>query len=145
MKRILVIVFVFCSINTYSQSSINSGAISSEQLIYTVGEIFVIPNDTDDASSGTIGSVSRIEFLITGIDEILSSNNVNIYPNPTRNTIYIETDEINIETISIYDTNGRLITKRFVNNNQVDLTNLQTGIYIIKINNTNTTFKIVKN
>jgi len=63
MKQIFIVIFLFCSINIYSQNSVNSGANSSEQLMYTVGEVFVIPNNVDEASSGTIGSVSRIEFV----------------------------------------------------------------------------------
>jgi len=145
MKQVFISIFLLCSINIYSQSSVNSGANSGEQLIYAVGEIYVVPEDIDDASSGTIGSVSRIEFLITELDEIVSFDEVNIYPNPTKNAVYIETEEINIEYIFIYDANGRLISKKFVNNNQINLTTLQTGIYIIKINDTKTAFKIVKN
>lgn len=51
----------------YSQDlySINNGANSSNNLIYTVGEIFVLPiSDPNQASSGTIGAVSRIEFFV---------------------------------------------------------------------------------
>lgn len=63
--------------------------------------------------------------------------NVNIYPNPVKNTLFIKTDE-NIKGINIYNINGQLTTDYGLhttdNNLNIDVTNLKSGIYIININ-----------
>lgn len=132
----------------YSQDlySINNGANSSNNLIYTVGEIFVLPiSDPNEASSGTIGAVSRIEFFVTGLNELTILENVNAYPNPTSSSIFIETENEKFNHISIYNMNGRLLENKNVVNNRVDLTSLQTGTYLIQTDNQKIqSFKIIK-
>ena len=66
------------------------------------------------------------------IDEINSK--LEIYPNPANDKIFIEA-EIEIENVVVYDIYGR--QQSTVNGQQslsIDLSNLNAGIYIIKIN-----------
>ena len=148
MKKAILLTLCLWLSYAYSQElySINNGANSSNNLIYTVGEIFVLPiSDPNESSSGTIGAVSRIEFFVTGLNELTILENVNAYPNPTSNSIFIETENEEFHTISIYDLNGRLIENKKVVNSQVDLTSLQTGTYLIRTNNQKIQlFKIIK-
>lgn len=148
MKKAILLTFCFGLSYAYSQDlySINNGANSSNNLIYTVGEIFVLPiSDPNEASSGTIGAVSRIEFFVTGLNELTILENVNAYPNPTSNSVFIETENEKFNTISIYDLSGRLLENKNVVNNKVDLTSLQTGTYLIQTDNQKIqSFKIIK-
>ena len=57
-----------------------------------------------------------------------------IYPNPTSNKLYIENlDRVN--KISIYNIVGVLILQRNIDKgrNEIDLTDMRKGLYIIKI------------
>lgn len=140
MKQILTLITFLSLIHfSYGQdlASINSGSSSNNNLIYTVGEIFVIPANPDDFSSGIIGSISRIEFTSLGIDEIQFSGNLKLYPNPTSNSIFLELENQKIDVVFIYDMNGKLISEKKVINKQVSLKELQSGTYIIKTNNPN--------
>ena len=71
----------------------------------------------------------------------------NIYPNPTNSLLTIDGGQIEIETVRVFDLQGRdLISKEFKNGlyvEEVNLSNLATGIYIIQVNN-NFTKKIIK-
>ncbi len=148
MKKNILLFLCFGLTYGYSQDlySINNGAFSSNDLIYTVGEIFVLPvSAPNEASSGIIGAVSRIEFFVTGINELTILENVNAYPNPTSNSILIETEFEKFNEIYIYDLTGKLIDNKLVINNSIDLSSLQTGTYLVKTDNQKIqSFKIIK-
>ena len=152
MKIIKQVLLIFLSIGfmpfIHGQTimSTNSSAVSSNTLIYSVGEIFVTPINQDNTNSGVIGALSRIEFFSLGIDEIVSLNKLKLYPNPVSKTVFLEAKNLDVKKIWIYNINGKLVSIREVSNSKVDLKNLQTGIYFIKINNLNIkSFKIIKN
>ncbi len=86
MKNLILPFLLSLATYTYGQSvisSLNTGAVSNNNLIYSVGEIFVIPTThPNDANSGLIGAVSRINFFVTGINENISSADWRVFPNP---------------------------------------------------------------
>ena len=73
-------------------------------------------------------------------------NEVMIYPNPTRNSFALSAD---VTLVEIYNITGQII-KSFNNatsNQQFDITDLETGIYLIKLtdnNGTSQTNKLIK-
>ena len=72
--------------------------------------------------------------VVTGINDIKNSN-IKIYPNPTNNIINIEglTKNEN-NTIQIFDVQGKLvITKTIAEKGTIDLSELNKGVYVIKI------------
>lgn len=70
-----------------------------------------------------------------------------MYPNPAHNYINFKNSE-NIQNVEIIDISGKtLINKQKINNNQIDISSLDYGVYIIRIkfhNNTLITSKIIK-
>jgi hypothetical protein len=72
---------------------------------------------------------------------------INIYPNPTKNILNIKTNLHILATIEIYDIKGKLIIKQELLNNSINLENLESGIYIIKIKDSDKTYtsKVIKN
>ena len=69
------------------------------------------------------------------IEELTSS--INIYPNPVNDRLYIEA-EVEIEEVVVYDVFGR--QQSTVNGQQtlsIDVSNLNSGIYFVKINTEN--------
>jgi hypothetical protein len=77
---------------------------------------------------------------LTGIaHENYSSNSV--FPNPTMDYIFIETNEQIID-FQINDTNGRKVNFTFsIINNEINLRNLPSGIYILSYKTENKTYK----
>lgn len=80
-------------------------------------------------------SHSRREFQCTlvsvGILSVVNAN-ISIYPNPTNNILNIQIDAT-IEAISVYNFQGQNVLN-VSNTNQLDLSNLAEGAYIVQIN-----------
>jgi hypothetical protein len=105
----------------------------------------------DDSIPGCITSGS---FVITcdsttGIINLNYSNEIIIYPNPTKDIVNIESQKLNIKSIRIMDLSGRIIIEKdSINkdNVQVQLFEISKGMYFIEVNfeNTNRKYKIIK-
>ena len=65
------------------------------------------------------------------VNEYSHNANVNIYPNPANDKLYIET-EMNVEEVVVYDVFGRQQT---TDNGQksIDVSNLNSGVYFVKV------------
>jgi hypothetical protein len=74
--------------------------------------------------------VTQDAGIITGINEINKSE-ISIYPNPASTTLFVKglTQD---STISIFNSNGKLLLSKQNTSNQIDISNLEDGIYIIK-------------
>lgn len=61
-------------------------------------------------------------------------DSLSVYPNPTSSVLNITSDNT-IESIELYDIQGRILEKSFQNSNAVilDISNRQSGIYFLKI------------
>jgi uncharacterized protein (TIGR02145 family) len=72
-----------------------------------------------------------------GIDDIKKIERTNIYPIPANDKIFIDLGNLQIENVSvgIYNTIGGLLLNKEISNitNEIDLTSLSTGVYIIRI------------
>ncbi len=89
----------------------------------------VCQNDTAWTTIEVINSV--------GIDE-LNTNLVSIYPNPTNEVLNVKlNNETSSGTILIYDTRGRLVISKTINqtNTIIDVTDLVNGYYVIEVKN----------
>jgi hypothetical protein len=80
--------------------------------------------------------------------EAFDLNNVSIYPNPTNDVIYLNSDK-EIKSIEVYSLQGERIntSKWSLLNSFVDLSNVPNGVYLVKIRTSKaeTTRRIVKN
>ncbi|MFZ4796248.1 MAG: ice-binding family protein [Bacteroidia bacterium] len=57
-----------------------------------------------------------------------------VYPNPATNILNISVSNMTaIEDINIYDTSGKLIISSQTNNNQIDISKLTNGVYMIEV------------
>jgi hypothetical protein len=95
----------------------------------------------------TIGSQSCVQtsagynFILSNNSDMLSNigNMVKIYPNPVNQMLNIELSTA--ESISIYTLTGKLIgTSASNRNHQMDVSSLQSGVYLLKTQSTGTLF-----
>jgi hypothetical protein len=117
---------------------VKNGVIISGQ---GTNEIGVIWNSSGYLTCTVEDSVTKCNVIstlsvdiLTGINNIKNSN-IKIYPNPTNNFINIEglTKNEN-NTIQIFDVQGKLvITKNITEKGTIDLSELNKGVYVIKI------------
>jgi len=114
--------------------------------VYTVGEIFVIPDgNANDANSGLMGVLSRVEFLVTDINDQIYSDDLRVYPNPSSQSVVFETIAANpIKEVFMYNNAGQLVLSSPVTG-KVDISNLKDGLYFIKTSANDTkSIKIIK-
>ena len=83
-----------------------------------------------------------------GIDEF-SFSNINLFPNPASNKLFIETNSGTIQKISIYDLTGKLIKTISTNTSkqELDISTLSPGLYFLDAVSDQRTFRkrFVKN
>jgi hypothetical protein len=84
--------------------------------------------------------VNTLGVLDYGID------NIKIYPNPFKDFFIM--NSIIPSKLEIYDISGKIILKKQLvsGDNKIEIKNLQSGIYILKLNTDkgSSTFKVVK-
>ena len=94
-------------------------------------------------ANGTIVSYNydangnRISEIITGGTGIMQINDfgeVSLYPNPVKKYLYIKTPSEK-SVIKIYSLQGSLLItlSAYRSNDQIDLSSLQSGVYLVKI------------
>ena len=83
-------------------------------------------------------SVGLVKEIVAGDKvEDITENNINIYPNPANDILYIEA-ESEINDVVIYTITGVIVGQQTTDNRQqslsIDLSGLNAGIYFVKIN-----------
>jgi len=127
-------------INNFNSSSTLDGASLPE------GTTTITWTVTDNAGNTATCSFDLIVNAFVGIAD-LSASGISIYPNPTSGKLTIDNGELTIQSIEITDITGKVV-KSFSNfqNSEIDLSNLNSGIYFIKLQTDKQVFttKIVK-
>jgi glucose/arabinose dehydrogenase len=128
----------------YYITSAIAGGVSAQYVRYlspdngygNVAEMIVYTNSFE--SKKTQESYEDILALNQYITEF------KLYPNPVDTILTIGNPYIKIESVIIYNVDGRKIDSKIFNNNQIDMTGLTSGVYSIIINNLYR-FKVIKN
>ncbi|CAM4008705.1 Secretion system C-terminal sorting domain-containing protein [Flavobacterium branchiophilum] len=67
-----------------------------------------------------------------GLQESVLVNEISVYPNPVKDFLNFKTEH-NISKVEVYDIAGRILSSNSVRENKIDLSNLKTGNYILKL------------
>ncbi|MFT6137797.1 MAG: hypothetical protein ACJA0U_000093 [Salibacteraceae bacterium] len=126
---------------TYTWSVSNgtgSGTVDVNGVLTAVSDGTVDVIATANDGSGIIGFTTiTLSNQNVGVNEI-DFKNISIYPNPVQNELFIESIEGQITEMAILDYAGRVvksITK--LNTNSIDVSDLNQGIYILKVSTEN--------
>ncbi|MGB0432092.1 MAG: T9SS type A sorting domain-containing protein, partial [Bacteroidia bacterium] len=86
--------------------------------------------------------------LGTSTKEILE-NELEIFPNPVHDQLYLETSAFNSAQVFIYNSQGQLVLSQILNAQveSIDVSNLTKGVYLLKLNHGDKTvdMKFIKN
>lgn len=83
---------------------------------------------------------------VLGISETTRTNTVGIYPNPTKNILYIKTDSL-IDSVSLFNMAGQKINIQF-SDNRINMNGLPNGNYLVELklkNGQHLSKKVIKN
>lgn len=132
--------------NAISSSAITAGSVPGQFNYDYIAGNGVCPNDTANVIldvSPTCDYLSLQEAYFEGME---------LYPNPTTDVFYItNTGSTEVYSYELTDLNGKLITSKDaaingVEETEVNVHNLETGVYLIRIFNENSqrTYRVVK-
>ena len=131
----------FSVINDFNSSTTLDGAN------FSIGLTTVVWTITDNAGNPANCSFDVQVNAFVNI-ETLQQNGISIYPNPTNGILNFDFTDNNVQQIKISDLTGKTIIEKvnIQQNEMIDLSNFESGIYIIKIQTDNEIFttKIVK-
>jgi len=102
------------------------------------GSMYLVNNFGDTIAQTTTFNSDSISFPFcistTGINE-LSPKDFNIFPNPSKGVITINTSSNNLFDVQVYNVLGKLIYNKNGNNKSttIDLSSINKGIYIVSI------------
>jgi len=126
--------------------TVNSGGIVAPSSSVSIGEIVVIPQNPNQSNSGIIGILAQNQQTLE-VPQFEIATNIVAYPNPTTAGISFESDiNLSNQEVSVFNNAGQLVSKKQISgNNSVDLSELPTGIYLIRFSDKKLTpFKIIK-
>ncbi|SDE99327.1 T9SS type A sorting domain-containing protein [Epilithonimonas hungarica] len=77
----------------------------------------------------------------------VSKNLISIYPNPATESLTVSMNFKKAETVEIYSLDGRKVSESSINsnNNVINVSKLNKGVYLLKIKGTDTVQKFIKN
>jgi hypothetical protein len=129
----IILITLSSDINTSSSQDIT---ISSGDSILLAGSFQTTEGIYTDTLINQFGCDSivftMLSIIPTSIDEL--SQKIKIYPNPAKNSIYIDSKEKG-ELILFSVTGKVLIRKQISNKDILDVSNIANGIYFLQINN----------
>ncbi len=82
------------------------------------------------------------ESILLGIEK-RNTNELSIYPNPTTGIIHFQ-NLLGLEEISVYDVMGRVVWHGKPQRNQIDLSNLENGLYTLRTTSGNAAKVVVQ-
>ena len=135
-----------CTIASISNDLNNTSSLKDVEI--PTGTTSITWTITDEAGNKNTCSYTVTVNVSSGTDELISLNEIKIYPNPASDFVIVESEKLKIYQIEIFDITGKLVKNCTINENlqSFDISNLEQGIYFVnvKTNNVNRVFKLIK-
>jgi hypothetical protein len=78
--------------------------------------------------------ISTIFANVLSTNKFNAISGLNMYPNPvTDGNLYITSNSNNAKTVTVYDILGKQVLNTKTSNNVVNISNLKSGAYIVRI------------
>ena len=118
--------------------------LSLDQDTFTAIGVYEVSLTSKDASGNSTSTTAEVTVDDTlSIDDNDLNVEIKLYPNPASDNIYFEISNAKIQSISIYDINGRLI--KTSDNISINISELSSGIYFAKVEGERMkTFKVLR-
>ena len=130
MKKLLTFIMLLWAVAAAAQTTRYSYDILNRltRVTYANGTIVTYNYDANG------NRISEIITGGTGIMQINDNGEVSLYPNPVKKYLYIKTPSEK-SVIKIYSLQGSLLItlSAYRSNDQIDLSSLQSGVYLVKI------------
>jgi hypothetical protein len=129
---------------SFSDKKVISTAVQSPRSVYAAdidndGAMDVLSASQND------DKIAWYRNLILGVNENQVSS-FKIYPNPSNGIVHIDSKKEIVRRVSVFDAMGKRIFSKQENSNEIDISNLQNGMYFLRITTDSGEFvqKIIK-
>ena len=141
-KYLLIAAFALLNCNAFAQY-ITPSVINSTGGTATVGNLIVDWNLGESMFSTQTNGIIVTNGQLQPVDEIISleelntSWNISVYPNPTRDEFVITSPNAGVFEASLFDLAGKFISKQtLMSTNRMDVRSLANGSYYLQVRNT---------
>jgi len=115
-----------------------SATIDANGLLTAITDGTVEVTATANDASGEVGTTTiTISNQSLSVHENNLSSQISIYPNPVKNELFIKLNNLKVTKMSIFDYSGRLVKSINENVNSINVSDLQQGIYFLKVSTEN--------
>jgi len=103
--------------------------------VQSVCDYLANPNGVIEIHDNTTGcdSQEEVEEACLVSVENINPNEISIFPNPANKQLTILIQDGTIEEVSIYTLSGQKVFHKKTEDNTIDVSNLQSGMYIIEV------------
>ena len=123
------------------------GSTSSTVVVSpTISTNYVLTGSNDGLCFPTTNVSILVTPCVIGIEE-LTNNNAAVYPNPTKDVLYIDfNSNFSTSTFELTNTIGELVMNEVLEdkNSRINIEKIPTGIYFYQIKNKTSTLKVGK-
>jgi len=102
---------------------------TGEEIVITGSDNNVVVTGSDNAVVVSLGDTS------TAVENLDLSQNINIFPNPTSNTINMTINDLQAQTVTLYNTVGQRVYALQIAaaDTQIDVRHLPSGVYLLSV------------
>ncbi len=116
----------------WNNGSNNQTLLVEGPVLDTIAHEFSVTVTDDNYCSNSDTIVITINNYIGIFETGTASNTINVYPVPARDRLNFNTD-LNIQKVMVYDYQGQLVISKKNINNNLDVSVLEEGTYILKL------------
>jgi hypothetical protein len=105
----------------------------------TVTATYSVTGTDANNCSDTASVQVVVNSCSTGIDNVINSTLVNVYPNPTSGTLFVKLDNTENTSVEVYNTLGQLVFSKTIvaATESINLENLNQGVYTVFVKQNN--------
>lgn len=120
--------------------SLQDNGGKTETMLPESGSVAIDKGDSTDTSDAQNGSIvgrrdvgsAETGIKTTSIKETISTYRLRIYPNPTTGLLHIKNEQP-IDQVTVLDITGKALIDTRTQNSTLDVSQLPTGVYILKV------------
>ena len=115
--------------------ALRNATVIADQNITESGEYRYRIRANGEYSNSEFSNEFLFNSSITSVEEELPGTELNIYPNPAENRLFIQASGIPLKQIQLITVSGRIIRQMEINQNDIelDLSDLADGLYILQL------------
>ena len=138
---------------TSSATTGNQWYLNGVAITGATGQTYTVTsNGTYTVLSTTNGCASAVSapvvFTTVAVGSLSHNDNISIYPNPSSGIVTIETGNLTVKEIKVYDVLGQIVIRAEVKNNKTEVNLMQqaNGVYFIQLSSAEGTYnyKVMK-